>query len=572
MAEAERIDRFELERVLARGPKATVWRAWDPVAGRRVALKLLAAQVTGQAAARFDREIAAAATLRHPHLVCVFDAGRAHGRPYYAMEWVSGGTLQGEIDQRGARLETEQVLAWGTQLASALAALHDAGLIHRDVKPDNVLIDAHRTARLADLGLVKDLRSDAERLTLSHAPHGSPGYWSPEQAGSELDALSPATDVYGLGATLFAALAGRPPIVDETLAGHVARAMAGNTDSLAELRPDLNPRLIAVIERCLHPTPERRYPDGAALEAALRALDAPPPVARRVPQLVLAALVPLAVVACGLAVLWTGPTPAPAERSGAAPAPAPPPEPAAPEAPPGGSWPAPGAPWRWVLTSRARTPAGGDFRWSWTLECEVRERSAAEVVVTAEIARLVLHASDGAGTVLDAFDTQSGEAVTGATGSHLQQALGQRATLRFDRDGACRVEGFSVPRLPRVQGAPMQGYAMVYRTFSADGLGAALTQLLRLPDPGGARQASRTLWILGHRLTCVTRGDRTADGATWSGRVEGFEGRASPGLRRSLGSLVGGTFRLQARSDDGPPQARLTVAAGESSFESTLER
>ena len=209
---------YELIGELARGGMGVVYRGRDPQTGREVAIKVvLAGQGADEAQLRrFQRESQALSRIRHPNLLAVHSAGFERGTPYLVTDLISGGTLQGRLDRAGP-LDPEEAVRIVSALARGLAAVHAEGLLHRDLKPDNVLLDAGGVPRLADFGLVSELDPAQSRLTKTGALLGTPHYMSPEQARGERQALGPASDVYGLGAVLYAALTGSPPARGSTL-------------------------------------------------------------------------------------------------------------------------------------------------------------------------------------------------------------------------------------------------------------------------------------------------------------------------------------------------------------------
>ena len=275
---------YQLVERLAQGAFGAVFRAVDPQ-GQEVALKLL--QVAkGSALERFQREAQCLIRLRHPNVVGAYDAGVDQGRPYLALELVEGEPLSLRVHRQGPVSPAEAVRL-GMKLASALAHVHEQGLVHRDVKPDNVLIDAQGEPRLTDFGLAHDVESvGSERLTRSGVCLGTPGYWPPEQAAGELAQLGPEADVYALGATLWALLVGLPPFEAASFNESVRRTLHHPPEPVSSRRDGVPPGLDAVILRCMAKDPARRYPDMRTLEAALETcLEAP---GGRAPRLLVA--------------------------------------------------------------------------------------------------------------------------------------------------------------------------------------------------------------------------------------------------------------------------------------------
>jgi tetratricopeptide (TPR) repeat protein len=318
---------YELEQELARGGAGVVYRGRSPV-GETVAVKLLLAGRGSNEVARrrFVREAQALAKLRHPHVVCVRDAGEADGIPYLVLDYVTGASLQDRLDEAGP-LEPRQATTLAHKLASALAHAHNAGVIHRDVKPSNVLLDAHGEPQLTDFGLTRELDPSLSQSQLSQTGVflGTPGYWPPEQAHGQLDRVGMHSDVYGLGATLYALLTGRPPHAAETLTETLRRVDAKPT-APSRQRSGIPAALDAIVLRCLEPEPSDRYPTAQALERALEGfLSNPPAPPRRSRAPALLALALLGIGAgLGAAVLNPGPEPEPTPSPLVAPDPTPP--------------------------------------------------------------------------------------------------------------------------------------------------------------------------------------------------------------------------------------------------------
>jgi len=245
---------------------ATVWVADDPVLSRRVAIKILRADLALDEGtrARFRHEAIAAARLSHPNIVSTYDTGDDDGVAYIVMELVDGPTLRHLIDQRGG-LPVAEVIRIGKQVADALEAAHRAGLVHRDVKPANVLVPPTGPVKVTDFGIAKAAGGDD--LTRTGTVMGTARYLSPEQVnGRPTDAR---TDVYALGLLLYEALCGHPPFGGDT---DIATAMARLTTSAPAIRverPEVSRALDDVIHRCLARQPAARFSTAAEVREAL---------------------------------------------------------------------------------------------------------------------------------------------------------------------------------------------------------------------------------------------------------------------------------------------------------------
>jgi eukaryotic-like serine/threonine-protein kinase len=240
--------RYELERVLGTGGMATVFCAFDTVLERKVALKILHEQFAADEdyVARFENEARAAARLTHPNIVTVIDRGAQDGRRFIVFEHVEGETLK-QLARREGPLPIELVLRLGADVARGLAFAHTNGIVHRDIKPQNVLVDDHGRAKVTDFGIART--GTATGHTETGTILGTGSYISPEQARGER--AGPASDVYALGAVLHELLTGRPPYDGPSL---VAVAMSHVRDPVPDVaaeRPDCPPELAALVERCL---------------------------------------------------------------------------------------------------------------------------------------------------------------------------------------------------------------------------------------------------------------------------------------------------------------------------------
>ena len=266
--------RYALESRIATGGMGEVWRASDTVLGRPVAVKLLKAEYADNATfrSRFETEARHAASLHHPGVASVYDVGEsallgaADGssvpRPFLVMELVDGQPLSALL--RGGRpLDPEVVRDLLAQAADAIGAAHRAGIVHRDVKPANLLVTPERQVKITDFGIAR--ASDGLGLTGTGQVMGTPQYLSPEQARGAT--ATPASDVYSLGVVAFECLAGRRPFDAES---PVATALAHLNDPVPALPRSTPADLAAVVRRALSKDPAQRYADGDAFAAALR--------------------------------------------------------------------------------------------------------------------------------------------------------------------------------------------------------------------------------------------------------------------------------------------------------------
>jgi len=252
---------------VARGGHGVVYRAQDD-AGQQVALKLLLAHraQNQQARQRFQAEVNALTRLRHPHVVPILGAGEHEGCPWMALEYVEGESLEARL--RRGPLSIHEAIRVAQQLALALSYVHGCGVVHRDLKPDNVLLRGDQ-ALLTDFGLVLDDQRDASRITASGAFQGTPGYWAPEQAEGETRAHGPATDVYGLGAVLYACLTGHPPVQARSLQEHLQADRFRSTPAPHTLRPEVPAWLSELCMSCLALLPAARPATAEELGRAL---------------------------------------------------------------------------------------------------------------------------------------------------------------------------------------------------------------------------------------------------------------------------------------------------------------
>lgn len=258
------LGRWQVEREVARGATAVVLRGHDPrQPDRPVAIKLFHPAANPERAAR---EARALARLRHPHVVTLHEAGVDQGRLYLVLDLVEGESLQARLDRAGP-LELREALALARDLAGALAAAHAEGILHRDVKPDNVLLGREGRVWLSDFGLAR-LEEEAG-LSVSGQMLGTPGYWPPEQAAGQRQRIGPASDVYALGATLHAALTGGPPFEAESLVEALQKVLETPPSPPSARRHGVPSEVDALVLRCLEKDPAARPASAVALAREL---------------------------------------------------------------------------------------------------------------------------------------------------------------------------------------------------------------------------------------------------------------------------------------------------------------
>jgi len=273
--------KYRILGVLGVGGMGAVYDALHTYTDRRVALKIMHAGVVGTeaGAARFLREARAASSIGHPAIVDVIDAGREDdGSVYLALELLEGESLGAAIT-RGS-MPTSMVVAIAVQILEGLGAAHERGIVHRDVKPENVFLvktsEGDRRVKLLDFGIAKQINPGQDLgTTIEGTVLGTPYYMSPEQAGG--DVVDARADLWSTGALLFHALAGRPPFAEENYNKQIARILGGAAPSLATVRPDLPAWLVRVVDRALDPDKEKRWQTAREMSVALqtRGGDAP---------------------------------------------------------------------------------------------------------------------------------------------------------------------------------------------------------------------------------------------------------------------------------------------------------
>ncbi|MCO5166387.1 MAG: serine/threonine protein kinase [Planctomycetes bacterium] len=536
---------YTLTGSLGRGAFAHVHAAVGP-AGERVALKVLQVTSDPRRRQRFEREVGLLRRLRHPGVVGLLDAGDVEGRPWLALPLVAAGSLDERLAREGP-LPWAAVVDLGLQLVEALAAVHAAGALHRDLKPANVLCGGDGRYLLTDFGLVKDAEvAEASRLSMTGMVLGTPGFLAPEQArGAE---TTPATDVYGLGATLYAALTGEPPITGEGFVEVVVATAQRAPAPPSSLRPGVPPGLEGLVLACLAKRPEER-PTLDALRAALERQRRGRPERRRRrrgrgPLLAALGLVLAAGVAGALVAAARRGRPAATGPDVAAPAPVEPTQDAAPtrvEPAPAEPPPTRAPGWRLV----AERPLAGAPPGLSTLR-EVRAEDDGTVWVSrgAGIERL-----DDALAVLDVLPGGALHALgRSADGRHLFAAVDDELTV-WSLDDLSRPPRRNADHPTRIHSAhPLDGS----RIITADAVGTlALWDLAAPPNRGelhlvtGLRLAQGGGPLPGRSAMTVAR---TVEGQPWTvldgpdDRLVLFEpgsrrhrvGRAHEGVRRLL--------------------------------------
>lgn len=246
---------------------ATVYRAYDPLFEREVALKILKQELLadGQWRERFERETKIIAKLEHAAIVPVYDVGRGHDQLFFVMRYMAGGTLSERIE--AGLLSLPDILQVVQRMAAALDYAHGKGVIHRDLKPGNILFDEYDNAYISDFGIAK-LAQTSSSLT-SSGIIGTPTYMSPEQArGEEVDGRS---DIYSLGVILFEMLSGKTPFEATTPLGMAFKHATDPVPHIREINPDLPPGIETVIEKVLAKKPAQRYASGAEFASAFMA-------------------------------------------------------------------------------------------------------------------------------------------------------------------------------------------------------------------------------------------------------------------------------------------------------------
>src|SRR5947209_647898 len=258
--------RYRLEARIGTGGMSTVFRALDETLQRQVAIKLMNREVSSDSdqLERFRREARAVAQLSHPHVVGVIDAGEDEGRPYIVFEYVEGETLKERIRRLG-RLPIPEAVAYCIEIARALGAAHARHIVHRDVKPQNVLIDEEGRAKVTDFGIARTL--DEEGLTADGRVLGTTDYVAPEQALGH--GVTGQSDLYSLGVVLYEMLTGEVPFKGESQVAVAMKHVREEVPNIQSQRPEISSALAAVLDTATAKRLDERYGDDAALIADL---------------------------------------------------------------------------------------------------------------------------------------------------------------------------------------------------------------------------------------------------------------------------------------------------------------
>ncbi|MGQ0633780.1 MAG: protein kinase domain-containing protein [Planctomycetaceae bacterium] len=262
---------FELEEQIGSGAMGVVYRARFVKNNRRVALKLLPADIAANPvlAARFQREMELLKDLRHPNIVHCFGGTCEGDQWFYAMELVEGGTL-GSLVQEQGRLNWRQAVEFALQMCAALGHAHDRGIVHRDVKPGNMLIGKSGKLKLSDFGLAQ-MQAES-KLTAAGKTVGSLHYMAPEQITGKPE-MSNRTDLYALGCAIYETLTGRPPFLGGTMAEVLQRHVRESPQPVASIAVDCPPQLEALVAELLAKNPDQRPSDAMTVARRLREID-----------------------------------------------------------------------------------------------------------------------------------------------------------------------------------------------------------------------------------------------------------------------------------------------------------
>jgi serine/threonine-protein kinase len=310
--------RYRIESLLGEGGMGSVYKAYDRELDRLVAIKVIRPVLVADptAAQRFKQELLLGSRVSHKHILRIHDLGEANGLKFISMAYVDGDDLH-RVLRRGGRLPVERAIALGRQIADALAAAHAEGVVHRDLKPQNILIDGSGAAYVSDFGLAKLLEGPAANVTRSGELLGTPRYMAPEQV--EGGVVDHRVDLYAFGLILYEMVTGTVPFRGDSAIQELLERVRGKAPDPRTMNADTPAPLADVILRCLERSPDDRYQTAAEIVAALDAIGAPRtarhsqlplprllrhPRARRRRVLLLAATATMLTVAFGLSLWW----------------------------------------------------------------------------------------------------------------------------------------------------------------------------------------------------------------------------------------------------------------------------
>jgi WD40 repeat protein len=279
-ADAMRIPGYECLGELGRGGMGVVYKARHLDLKRLVALKMIvgADYASAEQIERFRREAEAVARLQHPNIVQIYEVGQSDGRPYFALEYVDGGSLADKL--QGTPMAPTDAARVVETLAGAVHAAHQRGIVHRDLKPANVLLTTDGTPKIADFGLAKETDASSSR-TQEGTVMGTPSYMAPEQAGGKVNAIGPAADTYALGAILYETLTGRPPFKGVTSLDTIMQVVSLEPARPRDVQPQVPRDLETICLKCLRKDPARRYANALELAEDLRRFQAGEPILAR---------------------------------------------------------------------------------------------------------------------------------------------------------------------------------------------------------------------------------------------------------------------------------------------------
>jgi eukaryotic-like serine/threonine-protein kinase len=266
----EKFGHYQVVAELGRGGMGAVYKAFEPELNRHVAIKVMAESLSHDATVveRFLREARSMASLNDPHIIQVYTIGKEEGQPFFAMEYVEGESLSGMLKREG-RLAPDQALSIVHQTAMGLSTAHDRGVIHRDIKPGNLMINLRGSVKIADFGIALSAKDLSQKLTSTGEFVGTPGYLSPEVClGKPVDQRS---DIFSLGIVLFEMLTGRTPFTDESPLGLMLEVVRAEIPDVRELCDAVDDEISAILKKMIAKEPEDRYQDCHQLAADLSA-------------------------------------------------------------------------------------------------------------------------------------------------------------------------------------------------------------------------------------------------------------------------------------------------------------